>query len=198
MAALGLCLGAERIPNLNELRLDHCDLGPYECDHLVRGLRRCAVLVVLSIQDNHIGSQGLESLAAWLPPSCRILKELFLGNNGITDQGLCALAKALPLMENLEYLIMRRNAFTKAGLAALAMAVPQTQKLKTVEYGQREACPEIVRNLARAPQLRAYFAFFLAQRGWAPQLGMPKSAAVGFCEKDGDGAIRARVLKFLG
>jgi hypothetical protein len=81
-------------------------------------------VTALALYDNQITDEGMVALAAALPGSQ--ITKLHLNENEITDAGATALAEALPGSQ-VKVLDLGNNQITDAGAAALAEALPGSQ-----------------------------------------------------------------------
>ena len=82
-----------------------------------------APLRELLLQNNRIGADGAEALAAALADNAA-LEVLHLNGNPIGDRGAAALAAALPRCRGLRALYLADAAIGASGAAALAAALP--------------------------------------------------------------------------
>jgi uncharacterized protein (TIGR02996 family) len=98
--------------------------------------------------------RGLDTvLAGWLA-GCRLLAHLTaldLGNNGIQDEGVQALAAA-PSLSRLTALDLSRNGIRAEGAAALASS-PHLARLTALDLGRNRIGPEGAQALAGSPYL---------------------------------------------
>ena len=113
-------------PSLQNLALDCNIIGPAGAEALAAALSRGALLKLwlVSFNINPIGSQGVKALAAPLR-TLPALKELYLYNCGIGDEGVASLFANLGKddFKALEYLWLGHNQITDAGMTTLVAAL---------------------------------------------------------------------------
>jgi uncharacterized protein (TIGR02996 family) len=121
------------------LDLSHTDTGPAGLQALVAG-DRLRPVTALWLKRNRLGDAGLTALTATDLPH---LRELHLAGNGITDEGVVALA-SVPMLHRLTLLDLADNGVSKAGVVTL-LSSPYRHWRTVFEFGgQRtiEADPE--------------------------------------------------------
>ncbi len=87
---------------------------------------------------NSIEEEGTKYIAKVLAKGLTNLRTLDLSRNGIKDEGLFALAEALPL-SRLDTLLVDQNALTFAGLERLCLALPESPQLLNLSIGNNTA-----------------------------------------------------------
>ena len=94
--ALAAALGRGAMPKLQNLDLDHTDIGSQGVAALAAPLRKLPALNELNLARCEIGDEGVASLVANLgKDDFKKLEGLFLQYNMITDAGMTTIAAAL-------------------------------------------------------------------------------------------------------
>jgi hypothetical protein len=136
------------------------DIGSRGAQALAEMLCVNTFLTVLKIVLCEVGDEGVTHLAVALRRN-RMLKELWLGNNGIERVGAAAIAAALPFNQTLKLLSLYNNPLGNDGVEALAKAVPFSAlvqlELISVNFGER-GCAALVEMLKNGVQLRTLWA----------------------------------------
>eukprot|EP00539_Tryblionella_compressa_P012715 CAMPEP_0178822482 /NCGR_PEP_ID=MMETSP0746-20121128/4622_1 /TAXON_ID=913974 /ORGANISM="Nitzschia punctata, Strain CCMP561" /LENGTH=163 /DNA_ID=CAMNT_0020484003 /DNA_START=26 /DNA_END=517 /DNA_ORIENTATION=- len=73
------------------------------------------------------------------------LRELFLGRNHITDNGLKALGQALPNIRNLKRISLWANPFDEPGVQAFCNGLEHNNDLEDVDLFRKFSCSEKIR-----------------------------------------------------
>ena len=111
---------------LTELRLEGCLLtaaGMATIAGLMRDGRLGSQLKKLAFSVNELGDEGVTALAAALPPTLELLA---VQQVGCGDAGMQAMARALPTTRVGQLLCYKNPAVTEEGWTALAAALPTT------------------------------------------------------------------------
>ena len=125
-------------------------LGEALCDAPLPALRW------LLLNNNHIGDDGAQALAAALPVLPR-LAMLSLRCNAVGDRGAAAVALALQVAPSLQQLFLETNALSCVGIASVAAAAPHCATLTELRLGgmglRHEGAQAVARMLPRVPRL---------------------------------------------
>ena len=132
-SALAAALDRGALPRLNHLALSHAAIGEAGLAALAPALRRRPALVMLGLEGNAFGDEGLSALVApppadAPPPQAEVLAKL-LGDTQITDDGCARLASRLRsgALTALEVLDLEGIPASEAARAAVYQARPGLQ-----------------------------------------------------------------------
>ena len=122
-------------------------------------------LVEVDLRYNRIGDAGLHALAqASARGSLPELRNLAASSNGITDEGIQALATIVcafpyPAFKSLEQLSLNSNVISSHGMAALAMAIGEgaLPQLRAIQLAGNPADDAVVQQALTSPsEMRRY------------------------------------------
>ncbi|GAB3159159.1 hypothetical protein GCM10027290_63680 [Micromonospora sonneratiae] len=115
-------------------RLDLCKqgVGPVMSSRLVHAAARSGHTRHLLLGTNGLGDEGLQAVAAALPPDHRI-ETLYLGCNRINAAGIDPLAERLAEDQVIRALWLKRNPIGDEGVLRLCSALARNRTLRTLD-----------------------------------------------------------------
>ncbi|MBK4733297.1 leucine-rich repeat domain-containing protein [Noviherbaspirillum pedocola] len=157
--------------DIGKLDLTSCSLGDADMQTLADWLRTCPKPMELDLHHNNIGPDGVMALAVALRESG--LTSLDLGNNRIGNDGVRALCQNLPSAPRLQELRLQDVGMDNDGVAALADALPvsELQKLSISDTDARidnAGAGQLAKALGNNPALKQIRLVFsgVTDEGW--------------------------------
>lgn len=135
-----LCNGLQLNDSLQTVILARCSLSADAGIALATLIARHATLRELYLDNNRLEDDGVEALAAGLNES-RSLLTLSLNGNCIRNRGACAIARALA-HHPLQYLSLNRNRISNEGVIELARVLRTDTTLKELDLYRNHAHTE--------------------------------------------------------